>query len=126
MMRTAMMQPSRLHKSIYSASSLAAQRFPSAKTNGAPVSASGLPDYRFQATQPKAVLAASDLPLALQAGIERLSGVRLDGVQVERNSPEPGRLGAHATAQRRTIKLAPGQDHRLPQEAWHGSGDHAA
>jgi hypothetical protein len=59
------------------------------------------------------------LPPALHAGLETLSGFRLDGVSVHYNSPEPERLDAEAFTRGRTIHLAPGQERHLPHEGWH-------
>lgn len=59
------------------------------------------------------------LPTGLKAGLESLSGVSLDHVQVLRNSPQPAQLNAHAFAQGSRIHLAPGQEQHLPHEAWH-------
>jgi hypothetical protein len=61
----------------------------------------------------------SNLPDGLKAGIESLSGVALDSVNVHLNSPRPARLGAHAYAEGKDIHVSPGQQHHLPQEAWH-------
>ena len=59
------------------------------------------------------------LPDTLKAGVEALSGLSMDGVQVHRNSSRPAQLNAHAYAQGRDIHLAPGQERHLPHEAWH-------
>jgi len=59
------------------------------------------------------------LPDQLKAGVEALSGVSLDGVQVHYDSPEPAQLQAHAFARGRDIHLGPGQERHLPHEAWH-------
>ena len=59
------------------------------------------------------------LPPGLRAGLERLSGIDLSGVQVYRNSPEPNRIGALAYAHGRDIHVGPGQDRHLPHEGWH-------
>lgn len=59
------------------------------------------------------------LPDALKSGIESLSGLSMDHVQVHRNSSKPAQLDAHAYAQGSDIHLAPGQDQHLPHEAWH-------
>ena len=61
----------------------------------------------------------SGLPGSLKAGIERLSGIAMDDVQVHRNSPEPAKLGALAYARGGDIHLGPGQEQHLPHEAWH-------
>ena len=59
------------------------------------------------------------LPEGLQAGLEALSGLRLDHVRVHHNSTRPAQVDALAFAQGADIHLAPGQAHRLPHEAWH-------
>jgi hypothetical protein len=59
------------------------------------------------------------LPDQLRSGIESLSGMSMDGVQVHYNSSKPAQLQAHAFAQGRDIHLAPGQEKHLPHEAWH-------
>jgi hypothetical protein len=59
------------------------------------------------------------LPANLKSGIESLSGLSMDHVQVHRNSSRPAQLNAHAFAQGSDIHLAPGQDRHLPHEAWH-------
>jgi hypothetical protein len=61
----------------------------------------------------------SGLPANLKSGIESLSGLSMDHVQVHRNSSKPAQLNARAFAQGSDIHLAPGQDQHLPQEAWH-------
>ncbi|GEM_PF-2330226 len=61
----------------------------------------------------------SGLPANLKSGIESLSGLSMDHVQVHRNSSRPAQLNAHAFAQGSDIHLAPGQDQHLPHEAWH-------
>lgn len=59
------------------------------------------------------------LPDQLKSGIEALSGVSLDDVQVHYNSSEPAQLQALAYAQGTAIHLGPGQEQHLPHEAWH-------
>ena len=59
------------------------------------------------------------LPDGLKAGIESLSGVSLDPVEVHYNSPRPAQLNALAYAQGTHIHVAPGQERHLPHEAWH-------
>ncbi|MEM8570631.1 MAG: DUF4157 domain-containing protein [Pseudomonadota bacterium] len=68
----------------------------------------------------RALQAKSDgVGAELSAGIEALSGVSMEGVQVHRNSPQPAAIGALAFAQGRDIHLGPGQEQHLPHEAWH-------
>ena len=57
------------------------------------------------------------LPDALKAGVEALSGISMDNVQVHYNAARPAQLQAHAFAQGSDIHVAPGQDQ--PHEAWH-------
>lgn len=59
------------------------------------------------------------LPDGLKAGVENLSGVSLDDVQVHYNSPKPAQLEALAYAQGTEIHVAPDQEAHLPHEAWH-------
>lgn len=59
------------------------------------------------------------LPNQLKAGVESLSGMSMDHVQVHYNSSKPAQLNAHAYAQGSQIHLAPGQEKHLPHEAWH-------
>jgi hypothetical protein len=59
------------------------------------------------------------MPDQLKSGIETLSGVSLDGVQVHYNSPRPAQLQALAYTQGKTIHVGPGQERHLPHEAWH-------
>ena len=59
------------------------------------------------------------LPDHLKKGIENLSGLSMDDVNVHYNSNQPGQLQAHAYAQGTNIHIAPGQEKHLPHEAWH-------
>lgn len=59
------------------------------------------------------------LPDQLKAGVESLSGVSLDNVNVHYNSAKPAQLNALAYAQGTDIHVAPGQEKHLPHEAWH-------
>lgn len=59
------------------------------------------------------------LPDNLKSGIEHLSNIALDDVQVHRNSNKPAQLRAHAFTQGTDIHLSPGQEKHLPHEAWH-------
>jgi hypothetical protein len=61
----------------------------------------------------------SGLPPQLKAGIESMSGMSMDHVNVHYNSPQPAQLNAHAYAQGSDIHVAPGQEQHLPHEAWH-------
>ncbi|MGI9302190.1 MAG: eCIS core domain-containing protein [Gammaproteobacteria bacterium] len=61
----------------------------------------------------------SGLPGNLRAGLENLSGLSMDNVNVHYNSPEPARLQALAYTKGTDIHLAPGQEQNLPHEAWH-------
>ena len=66
-----------------------------------------------------AAAAKSGLPDGLKHGIESLSGMSMDHVNVHYDSPQPAQLNAHAYAQGTDIHLAPGQEQHLPHEAWH-------
>ncbi len=59
------------------------------------------------------------LPDNLKEGMESISNVSLDDVNVIHNSSEPAQLQAHAFAQGTDIHVAPGQEKHLPHEAWH-------
>ncbi len=59
------------------------------------------------------------LPDGLKTGIEGLSGMSLDNVDVHYNSSQPARLNALAYAQGTDIHIGPGQERHLPHEAWH-------
>jgi hypothetical protein len=59
------------------------------------------------------------LPDNLKSGIEGLSGLSMDDVNVHYNSAKPANLQAHAYAQGTDIHIAPGQEEHLPHEAWH-------
>lgn len=59
------------------------------------------------------------LPAKLQAAMEKMSGLSLDGVKVHYNSSKPSQVNALAYAQGADIYLGPGQERHLPHEAWH-------
>jgi len=59
------------------------------------------------------------LPDRLKAGVEALSGLSMDDVQVHYNSPKPANLQALAYTQGNQIHVGPGQEKHLPHEAWH-------
>lgn len=59
------------------------------------------------------------LPAQLKAGIESLSGMSMDHVQVHYDSAKPADVGALAYTQGSEIHLGPGQEKHLPHEAWH-------
>jgi hypothetical protein len=59
------------------------------------------------------------LPDGLKSGVESLSGISLDDVNVHYNSAQPAQLNALAYTQGRDIHVAPGQEQHLPHEAWH-------
>lgn len=61
----------------------------------------------------------SNLPDRLRTGIEALSGVSMEGVQVHHDSPRPAEMHALAFTQGDDIHVAPGQARHLPHEAWH-------
>ena len=54
----------------------------------------------------------------LDKGIEALSGMSLNDVKVHFNSARPDNRTS-ASSQDREIPIAPGQERRLPHEAWH-------
>ena len=59
------------------------------------------------------------MPAGLKSGVENLSGVSMDDVNVHYNSAKPATLQAHAFAQGSDIHLGPGQEKHLGHEAWH-------
>ena len=59
------------------------------------------------------------LPDSLKSGVESLSGVSMESVNVHYNSSRPAQLNALAYAQGSDIHVAPGQERHLPHEAWH-------
>lgn len=59
------------------------------------------------------------LPDNLKSGIENLSGISMDDVKVQYNSPKPAQLQALAYTQGTDIHVAPGQKKHLAHEAWH-------
>lgn len=59
------------------------------------------------------------LPDNLKSGMEKLSGINLDHINVHYNSPKPAALQAHAYAQGSDIHLASGQEQHLPHELGH-------
>lgn len=59
------------------------------------------------------------LPDNLKAGVESLSGLSMNDVNVHYNSDKPAQLNAEAYAQGNDIHLASGQEKHLPHEAWH-------
>src|SRR5437660_7886592 len=61
----------------------------------------------------------SSLPDKIKAGIERLSGISLEDVQVHYNSARPAQFRALACTQGTQIHIGPGQERYLAHEAWH-------
>lgn len=59
------------------------------------------------------------LPDRLKAGIEHLSGIAMDDVQVHYNSSKPAGVQALAYTQGTDIHVGPGQEWHLAHEAWH-------
>jgi len=59
------------------------------------------------------------MPGGLKAGVEALSGMSMDHVNVHYNSAQPAKISALAYAQGRDIHVGPGQEKHLPHEAWH-------
>lgn len=59
------------------------------------------------------------LPDNLKSGMENLSGMNLNHVNVHYNSSKPAAVQAHAYAQGGDIHLAPGQERHLPHELGH-------
>ncbi len=59
------------------------------------------------------------MPDNLKAGIENLSGMSMDDVNVHYHSSNPAQLNALAYTQGTDIHVGPGQEKHLPHEAWH-------
>lgn len=59
------------------------------------------------------------MPDDLKSGVESYSGIDMSDVNVHYNSSKPAKLHALAYAQGNQIHVAPGQEKRLPHEAWH-------
>lgn len=59
------------------------------------------------------------LPVQLQSGVEQLSGISMNDVQVHYNSPKPVQLQALAYTQGSNIYVGPGEERHLAHEAWH-------
>ena len=59
------------------------------------------------------------LPDNIKSGVEKLSGISMDDVQVHRNSDKPAQMQAEAYAQGTDIHLAPGKETHLAHETWH-------
>ncbi len=62
---------------------------------------------------------STGLPETLKSGIEALSGLSMDDVQVHYNSDKPAQLQALAYTQGTDIHVAPRQEKHLAHEAWH-------
>ena len=73
------------------------------------------------AVQPEPAPPRNDtgLPDGLKSGVESLSGVSLDDVNVHYNSDRPAQLDALAYTQGTDIHVSPGQEQHLSHEAWH-------
>ena len=59
------------------------------------------------------------LPDPLKTGIETLSGISMDDVQVHYHSPKPAQVQALAYTRDTDIHVGPGQERHLAHEAWH-------
>ncbi|WP_025146694.1 DUF4157 domain-containing protein [Pedobacter jeongneungensis] len=80
----------------------------------------GADDYVQQQAHPvQKKGTGTGLPDNLKNGIENLSGLSMDDVNVHYNSNQPAQLQAHAYAQGTDIHIAAGQEKHLPHEAWH-------
>lgn len=91
-----------------------------AAASGKPMQLKAMPyAAASQALSPTSEGSRGSLPSGLQAGIEGLSGLPMNDVNVHYNSPKPTQMKAHAFAQGTDIHVAPGQESALPHEAWH-------
>jgi hypothetical protein len=59
------------------------------------------------------------IPDQVKAGVESLSGISLDSVNVHYNSAKPAQMQALAYTQGNEIHVAPGQEKHVAHEAWH-------
>lgn len=83
-----------------------------------PVQGKAIEDNRHRpAIQKKAN--KTGLPEQLKNGIENLSGISMEEVNVHYGSSKPAKVQAHAYAQGNEIHVGPGQEKHLPHEAWH-------
>ena|SRR5436305_3272842 len=64
----------------------------------------------------------TSLPDTLKTGIETLSGLSMDDVQVHYNSSRPAEVQALAYTQGTDIHIGPDQKQHLPHEGWHVVG----
>jgi hypothetical protein len=62
---------------------------------------------------------SSSLPAPIRAGVEALSGMSMDHVNVHHNSDKPPEIQALAYAQGTDIHIGPGQEKHIPHEGWH-------
>jgi len=62
---------------------------------------------------------STGMPLALQTGLETLSGMDLSGIRVYHNSAKPAQYDAAAYTQGNEIHVGAGQEKHLPHEGWH-------
>jgi hypothetical protein len=107
---------------IHNSPRQAAQRRLMEVVNGgspAPVQAKSAGAGQDAAPQLAAKPNNTGLPDNLKSGIENLSGMSMDHVNVHYNSSQPAQLNALAYAQGSDIHVAPGQEQHLPHEAWH-------
>jgi hypothetical protein len=72
-----------------------------------------------RAANPNPNTNTTGLPDGLKSGMESLSGMSLDHVNVHYNSSKPAAVQAHAYAQGSDIHLASGQEKHLPHELGH-------
>jgi hypothetical protein len=77
------------------------------------------PVQRAANTNPNPNTNTTGLPDGLKTGMESLSGMSLDHVNVHYNSSKPAAVQAHAYAQGSDIHLASGQEKHLPHELGH-------
>ena len=79
----------------------------------------GIATVQRRSASPGSAARPAALPAVLQSGLQALSGLALDGVQVQHGSSLPARYGALAITQDNAIHLGPGQEQHLAHEAWH-------
>lgn len=84
---------------------------PQAPQEGKPLQRTNEPTQRKENT--------TGLPDTLKAGVEQLSGLSMDDVNVHYNSSEPAEVQALAYTQGTDIHVGSGQEKHLAHEAWH-------
>lgn len=104
---------------VHDSPRMAAQRKASGELFDPTLQRRGAAQEQVEAGQAAQKVNRTGMPDHLKSGVEALSGMSMDHVNVHYNSPQPAQLNAHAYAQGSDIHVAPGQERHLPHEAWH-------